>query len=114
MSRKSSHPGARLRAQAYIFAALGDETRLALVAKLADGRPHSISHLTRGTRLTRQAVTKHLHVLESAGMVHSTREGRESLFEFNPKPIIGLKEYIELVSGEWDEALGRLRTLVER
>lgn len=114
MSRKNSHSGARLRAQAYVFAALGDETRLTLVAKLADGRPHSISHLTRGTRLTRQAVTKHLRVLESAGMVHSAREGRESLFEFNPKPILGLKEYIELVSGEWDEALGRLTVLVER
>ena len=115
MSRKSSSgPGVRLRTQAHAFAALGDETRLALVMKLADGQAHSISRLTRGTRLTRQAVTKHLRVLENAGMVRSERAGRESRFEFNPQPIVGLKEYIDLVSGEWDQALGRLKALVER
>lgn len=115
MSRKTNSLSAvRLRGQAHAFAALGDQTRLALVKKLADGRPHSISRLTRGTCLTRQAVTKHLRVLETAGMVRSTREGRESLFEFNPKPIIGLKEYIDLVSGEWGQALGRLKNLVEQ
>lgn len=103
-----------MRSQAHAFAALGDETRLALVVKLAEGRPHSISRLTRGTRLTRQAVTKHLRVLENAGMVQSARAGRESRFEFNPQAIVGLKEYIDRVSGEWDQALGRLKTLVER
>jgi DNA-binding transcriptional ArsR family regulator len=104
----------RLRNQARAFAALGDETRLALVTKLADGRTYSISRLTRGTRLTRQAITKHLRVLEGAGMVRSAREGRESLFEFNPQPIVGLREYIDLVSGQWDQALARLKVLVER
>jgi len=100
--------------RAHAFAALGDQTRLALVVKLSDGRPHSISKLTRGTRLTRQAITKHLRVLESAGIVRGARAGRESLFEFNPQPIIGLIDYIDLVSGEWDRALGRLKDLVER
>jgi DNA-binding transcriptional ArsR family regulator len=115
MSRKiNRRPAVRLRDRAHAFAALGDETRLALVVKLSDGRAHSISRLTRGTRLTRQAITKHLRVLTGAGMVRSTREGRESLFEFNPQPMIGLKEYIELVSGEWDRALVRLKDLVER
>src|ERR1700675_3377781 len=115
MSRKTNRrPAVRRHAQAHAFAALGDETRLALVVKLSDGRTHSISRLTRGTRLTRQAITKHLRVLERAGMVHSTREGRESLFAFNPQPIIGLREYIDLVSGKWDQALGRLKNLVER
>ncbi|HVM92624.1 MAG TPA: metalloregulator ArsR/SmtB family transcription factor [Terriglobales bacterium] len=115
MLRKSRNQiASRLRTQASAFAALGDETRLALIVKLADGQPHSISRLTRGTRLTRQAVTKHLRVLESAGMVHSAREGRESLFEFSPQPILGLREYIDLVSGEWDQALARLKSLVER
>jgi DNA-binding transcriptional ArsR family regulator len=104
----------RQRDQAQVFAALGDQTRLALVMKLADGRGHSISRLTRGTRLTRQAVTKHLRVLESAGMVRSSRAGRESVFEFDPRPIIGLKEYLDRVSGEWDQALARLKDLVER
>jgi len=106
--------GVRRREQAQVFAALGDQTRLALVMKLADGHGHSISRLTRGTRLTRQAVTKHLRVLEGAGMVRSARAGRESVFEFNPRPLIGLKEYLDRVSGEWDQALARLRDLVER
>ncbi|MGB9196896.1 MAG: metalloregulator ArsR/SmtB family transcription factor [Terriglobales bacterium] len=114
MSRKSNSARVRLRAQAEAFAALGDETRLALVMKLTDGQPHSISRLTRGTRLTRQAVTKHLRVLEGAGIVRGERAGRESLFAFEPRAILGLKEYLDLVSGEWDRALGRLRTLVER
>ena len=103
-----------MRSQARAFAALGDETRLALVIKLADGQLHSISRLTRGTPLTRQAVTKHLRVLETAGIVRNARAGRESLFEFNPQPILGLREYIDLVSAEWDQALARLKVLVER
>jgi DNA-binding transcriptional ArsR family regulator len=102
------------REQAQVFAALGDQTRLALVVKLADGRGHSISRLTRGTRLTRQAITKHLRVLESAGMVRRSRAGRESVFELDPRPMIGLKEYLDRVSGEWDQALARLKDLVER
>jgi len=102
------------RGQADAFAALGDATRLKLVAKLAGGRPHSISRLTRGTRMTRQAVTKHLRVLENAGIVHRVRAGRESLFALDPQPMIGLKEYIDRVSEQWDEALSRLQSLVER
>jgi DNA-binding transcriptional ArsR family regulator len=97
-----------------VFAALGDETRLALVAKLCRGRPSSISQLTRGSRLTRQAITKHLRVLETAGIVHSVRAGRESLFELDPKPMEEMKEYLELVSRQWDNVLGRLKALVER
>ena len=114
LRKTNTRTAIRIRDRAHVFAALGDETRLALVVKVSDGRPHSISKLTRGTRLTRQAITKHLRVLEDAGMVHSTRAGRESLYEFNPEPIIGLKEYIDLVSGEWDRALVRLKNLVER
>jgi len=99
--------------RAPVFAALGDETRLALVAKLCGGQSRSISQLTRGSRLTRQAVTKHLRVLEGAGIVHSVRAGRENLFEFNPKPIEGLKEYLDSVSEQWDQALARLKAFVE-
>lgn len=95
------------------FAALGDETRLGLVAKLADGRSHSISQLSAGSRLTRQAISKHLRVLETAGMVRHTRVGRESRFAFDPQPIEGIKKYLESVSQQWDEALARLRALVE-
>jgi DNA-binding transcriptional ArsR family regulator len=108
-----SRKAARLRAHAPVFAALGDDTRLSLVAKLADGRPYSISQLTEGSTLTRQAITKHLRVLENVGMVHSSRAGRESLFAFNPQPIQGMKEYLDLVSEQWDQALSRLKSFVE-
>ncbi|MCU1341740.1 MAG: regulatory protein ArsR, partial [Candidatus Acidoferrum typicum] len=101
------------RACAPIFVALGDETRLSLVAKLSGGQPCSISQLTQGSRLSRQAITKHLRVLESVGFVHSVRAGRENLFEFDPQPIEGIKEYLDFVSGQWDQALSRLKSFVE-
>lgn len=100
-------------ARAPVFAALGDETRLSLVAKLCGGQPRSISQLTEGSKLTRQAVTKHLRVLESVGIVHSVRTGRESRFEFNPEPIEGIKEYLDFVSAQWDQAFSRLKSFVE-
>lgn len=96
-----------------IFSALGDDIRLTLVRKLASGQPRSISQLTEGSRLTRQAITKHLRVLESAGIVRSVRMGRESLFEFDPNSIDELREYLERVSCQWDQALARLKALVE-
>ena len=102
------------QAHAPVFAALGDETRLSLVAKLCRGQPRSISQLTEGSRLTRQAVTKHLRVLETAGVVHSVRSGRESLFAFDPEPIEEIKKYLDAVSEQWDQALSRLKSFVER
>jgi DNA-binding transcriptional ArsR family regulator len=115
MSRRS-HSGVvtRQRGYAHVFAALGDGTRLALVAKLCGGQPRSISQLTAGSKLTRQAITKHLRVLEGAGIVHCVRAGRESRFEFNPEPIVGISEYLDHVSEQWDQALGRLKAFVER
>lgn len=101
-----------LRAPA-VFAALGDETRLTLLSRLSKGRRCSISQLTEGTSLTRQAITKHLRVLEQAGMVHATRAGRESVFEFNPKPLGVAREFLAEVSEQWDQALARLRDFVE-
>src|ERR1700749_479637 len=101
------------RAKAAVFAALGDETRLSLLARLCDGQRYSIAELTEGTQLTRQAVTKHLRVLERVRIVHGAREGRESLFQFDPQPLIEMKEYLELVSKQWDRALGRLKKFVE-
>ncbi|BDI33165.1 transcriptional regulator [Capsulimonas corticalis] len=99
--------------RAAIFAALGDETRLALVAKLCVGQPYSISRLTEGSHITRQAVTKHLRVLESAGIVHGVRAGRETLFKFNPEPMVEVKEYLDQVARQWDQALFRLKSFVE-
>lgn len=101
------------QANAPVFAALGDATRLALVAKLCRGQPYSISQLTRGSRLTRQAITKHLRVLEGAGIVHSVRAGRRSIFKFDPQPLDELKDYLDRVSEQWDQALSRLKAFVE-
>jgi DNA-binding transcriptional ArsR family regulator len=102
-----------LAVKATLFAALGDETRLSLIGKLSGGQRCSISDLTQGTKLTRQAVTKHLRVLERARIVHPKRAGRESLFELDPQPIHDLSAYLETVSKQWDGALARLKTLVE-
>jgi DNA-binding transcriptional ArsR family regulator len=104
---------AALRVRASIFAALGDETRLGLLARLTNGEPQSISRLTSGTRLTRQAVTKHLRVLEGAGVVYSVKTGRESRFALEPKTIIDAQTYLDQVSRQWDNALARLKALVE-
>jgi len=104
---------AALRTRAAVFAALGDETRLTVLARLARGEPQSIARLTQGTRLTRQAVTKHLRVLEGAGVVRSLRVGRESRFALERKPLDETRDYLDLVSRQWDAALLRLKSLVE-
>ena len=100
--------------QAPVFAALGDETRLSLLTKLRDGRPHSISQLTRGSRLTRQAITKHLRVLQRARIVDCSRAGRESRFVLNPRPLDDLRTFLGSVSAQWDEALASLKLFVEK
>jgi DNA-binding transcriptional ArsR family regulator len=96
-----------------VFAALGDPTRLSLLTKLSDGQTRSIARLSGDTNLTRQAVTKHLHVLERVGLVASLRVGRESRFAYQPEPIADARSYLDTVSAQWDEALVRLRSLVE-
>ncbi len=104
---------AKPKARARAFAALGDKTRLGLVAKLCSGEPCSIAQLAEDSKLTRQAITKHLGVLERAGIVRSTHAGRERLFEFDPEPMEGLREYLESVSKAWDKSLSRLKSFVE-
>lgn len=96
-----------------IFAALGDSTRLALLGKLGDGQARSIASLSIGSALTRQAITKHLHVLQDAGLVASVRVGRESRFACRRETIDEAKAYLDRVSTQWDAALSRLRTFVE-
>jgi DNA-binding transcriptional ArsR family regulator len=113
MSNKRHHPFDELKTPACVFAALGDETRLSVLGRLCNGVPQSISRLTAGTNLSRQAVTKHLRVLANAGMVRSVRVGRESLFELEPQPIEELREYLDQVSKQWDDALARLKSHVE-
>lgn len=111
MSSASLREGAA--GPAPVFAALGDRTRLSLLMKLSDGRARSIAKLSADTRLTRQAVTKHLHVLEDAGLVSSARVGRESRFAYRPEPIADARSYLDTVSAQWDGALSRLRAFVE-
>ncbi len=98
---------------ATVFAALGDPTRLSLVTRLCDGSRCSIAQLSNGQPLTRQAISKHLRVLEDADVVRSERAGRENLYVLNPQPIEDLRNYIGLVSSQWDAALSRLKSFVE-
>jgi DNA-binding transcriptional ArsR family regulator len=114
MSRLASDAAATKRRQhAMVCAALGDETRLSLVAALAAGEPRSIVQLSDGAKITRQAITKHLRVLEQAGLVHRARAGRHSLYRFDPAPMHELEDYLRRVSEQWDAVLARLKTLVE-
>ena len=113
MSTARVERSAALTRRAAVFAALGDETRLALIGHLSSGPPQSISRLAQGSTLTRQAITKHLRVLEGAGIVRSVRVGRENRFVFRPEPIDEIRAYLDRVSTHWDNALGRLKSLVE-
>ena len=96
-----------------MFAALGDATRLELLTRLGGGEQRSITELTDGLALTRQAVTKHLRVLHEAGLVDRRRIGRESRFTMLPEAISGARDYLARISAQWDEAIVRLRSLVE-
>ena len=113
MSRRNSSAAVKIEHQAHIFAALGDPTRLSLVGKLIDRKPHSISTLSEGTKITRQAVTKHLRVLEDVGLVTKNKDGRESLYELDPKPLESLQEYLDVIASQWDQALNSLKNFVE-
>jgi DNA-binding transcriptional ArsR family regulator len=95
------------------FAALGDRTRFSLLSRLSRGPACSISQLTHGSHLTRQAITKHLRVLERAKIVRCVRSGRERLFELDPRPVLELRDYLDHISAQWDKALSRLKSLVE-
>lgn len=96
-----------------VFAALGDATRLSLLAKLRDGKPRSIATLSADAEMTRQAVTKHLQVLASAGLVGSSRVGRESRYACRPETVAKARAYLDRVSAQWDSTLGRLQKHVE-
>ena len=98
---------------ARVFAALGDRTRLSLLSKLGDGQARSIAALSMDTQLTRQAITKHLRVLQDAGLVASLRVGRESRFACRRETIEEARAYLDRVSDQWDDALGRLQAFVE-
>jgi DNA-binding transcriptional ArsR family regulator len=113
-SRKRPAPAkAALPGCAPIFAALGDETRLRLVAILCAGGAVSIAQLTSNTDITRQAVTKHLQVLAEAGLVHDVKVGRERLWQFDPVQLEEARRSLDLIAGQWDQALAKLKASVE-
>ncbi len=95
-----------------VFAALGDPTRLALIERIAQS-PASIVDLTQGTLLTRQAVTKHLTVLQKAGLAHATTLGRTRIWRLEPRPLSDAAAFMATLSRQWDIRLDRLRDHVE-
>jgi len=96
-----------------VFAALGDENRLRLLAHLGSGEPMSISRLTAGSGMTRQGITKHLRVLAGAGLVRSSRRGKESLWQLERRRLEEARRSLDLISRQWDESLGKLKLFVE-
>jgi len=98
---------------AAVFAALGDETRLRIVQRLARGEPVSITELSAGGKITRQAVTKHLHVLAGAGLARGSKTGREQLWSLENKPMEEARAFLDAVSRRWDDALSRLKNILE-
>lgn len=99
---------------ASVFAALGDQTRMNIVAKLSNSPALSISQLSSSTPLTRQAITKHLKVLETAGLISSHRVGRETRFELEPERLRQAQTYLVDLTAQWDEKLDDLRAHVEQ
>jgi DNA-binding transcriptional ArsR family regulator len=110
----SPRPSTSLHRSAPLFAALGDETRLYVVAQLCAQGPMSITRLTEGAEVSRQAVTKHLNVLEEAGLVRGSRNGRERIWEMETGRLDEARRTLEQISTRWDEALARLQRMVEK
>lgn len=122
MPSKAANPGPRVRAgakrrlagAAALFAALGDPTRLALLEHLSGRGPASITLLAdRFVAMTRQGVTKHLHVLAAARVIDGSRQGREQVWALNPERIADAQRHLDVIAREWDDVLGRLKAHVE-
>ena len=107
------HSAARLIDAAPVFAALGDPARLRIVSRLCREGPLSVSRLSEGSRISRQAVTKHLNALEAAGLIDSERTGRERIWQLQPKRLAVVQRHLQAISAQWDDALDRLRKFVE-
>ncbi len=102
-----------MAAAAPVFAALGDATRLRLVARLCDEGPLSIARLAENADVTRQAITKHLQAMSDAGLVRDSRRGRERIWELEPKRLEKARRYLDQIANNWDSAIARLRAFVE-
>jgi DNA-binding transcriptional ArsR family regulator len=112
MSTASPH-FAKVKDAAPLFAALGDETRLHLLARLSSGGPGSIARLSEKSTVSRQAITKHLEILSDAGLVRSTRRGRERIWELEPRRLSDAHAFLDKIAQQWEGALGRLKAFVE-
>ena len=110
-TKRQLSPGAARPAP--VFAALGDETRLELVARLCTDGPVSITRLADGAEISRQAITKHLHVLAKAGLVRGLRQGREQVYELDTKQLERARAYLGIISRQWDDLLNRLKLAIE-
>ena len=106
-------PASRIAAPSALFAALGDPTRLRIVVRLSRGEPLSITELASGAQMTRQAVTKHLRVLASAGVATSARRGREELWSLDRKQLAQARQFLDRVAHQWEDALSRLKAIAE-
>jgi DNA-binding transcriptional ArsR family regulator len=100
-------------AVADVFFALGDATRLSVMRKLGAGVPLSATALSGGARVTRQAIAKHLQVLEDARLVTHEKRGREVLYALDTRRLEEARAFLETVSAGWDRAIERLRRMVE-
>ena len=96
-----------------VFAALGDATRLGLIGRLSVEGPLSITRLSEGTGVTRQAITRHLYALGDAGLVRNARHGRERVWELDVKRLEKARRYLDQISAQWDDAADRLKSFVE-
>lgn len=112
-SPDAAQTSSALRTSAPVFAALGDGTRLRLVAMLCAGGAFSIAQLTAGTDISRQAVTKHLQVLADAGLVRDVKLGRERLWEYEPARMEEARRSLDEIARQWDHALGMLKAVLE-
>jgi len=96
-----------------VFDALGDPHRLRMVIWLCDSGPCSTTVVTQSVPVTRQAATKHLALLESAGVVSSTKRGRERIWSVQTALLTDIGDYLERLSRQWDQRIERLRAFVE-
>jgi DNA-binding transcriptional ArsR family regulator len=96
-----------------LFAALGDATRLRLLGRLSADGPLSITRLSEGTGVTRQAITRHLYALDDAGLVRNARRGRERVWEVNLKRLEEARRYLDEIAAQWDDASQRLKSYLE-
>jgi DNA-binding transcriptional ArsR family regulator len=110
---RKRHRSTNVGTTAAVFAALGDETRLRLIARMSDGGPLSIASLAEGFDISRQAISKHLRVMSDAGLARSGRRGRETVWQLEQHGLADASRYLQLVSKDWDDRLRRLKDFVE-